>query len=285
MPPDDDIEFDFFDEEPVTAEAPESQSRVRLPRRRSREPRDPGRGPAAHADAGDPPRCARLHRDLHRARLLAPDRVLRRPVEARPVRELHGQGRDDRDPVGDRRRQTVTVLTSPGLDAAAIVKRLNNIAAAEQQNVVAAQELSPPGKLRLEHGNLIQSLTAAGERCQRPVEGVREDDRLEVEDRDRGRRAEPAGLPSARQRHRLGRPVPDAVGAGARGRGRPRRQGAVLALPARARPDRLAARDGADPPANRLGRGRRRDAGRPARHEHRLHGGAPERRRRRPPRC
>ncbi len=55
-------------------------------------------------------------------------------------------------------RQTVTVLTSPGLDAAAIVKRLNNIAAAEQQNVVAAQDLSPPGKLRLEHGNLIQSL-------------------------------------------------------------------------------------------------------------------------------
>ena len=167
-------------------------------------------------------------------------------------------------------QQTVTVLTSPGLDAAAIVKRLNNIAGREQQNVVAAQELSPPGKLRLEHGNLIQSLAAPREWRQRAREGVREDHRLEVEDRHRGGRAEPAGLPAARERRHLGRPLQDAVRAGARGRGCPRRDGARVPLPARAGPGRLAACDGADPQPHRLGRRRRLDAGRPPRHEHRL---------------
>ena len=35
-PRDDDIQFDFFDEEPATTEAQSSQSRVRLPRRGGR---------------------------------------------------------------------------------------------------------------------------------------------------------------------------------------------------------------------------------------------------------
>ena len=44
-PRDDDIQFDFFDEEPATTEAQSSQSRVRLPRRGARGPRGPA-GPA-----------------------------------------------------------------------------------------------------------------------------------------------------------------------------------------------------------------------------------------------
>src|SRR5437899_11263105 len=44
-PPDDDIEFDFFEEEPATTEAQSSGSRVRLPRRG-------GRGTGAGRPAG-----------------------------------------------------------------------------------------------------------------------------------------------------------------------------------------------------------------------------------------
>src|SRR5258705_4472735 len=44
---DNDIEFDFFDEEPATTEAQSPQSRVRLPRRG-------GRGPGAPGPAGPP---------------------------------------------------------------------------------------------------------------------------------------------------------------------------------------------------------------------------------------
>src|SRR5882757_3104934 len=46
-PRDDDIEFDFFEEEPATTEAQSSQSRVRLPRRG-------GRGPESRGPAGPP---------------------------------------------------------------------------------------------------------------------------------------------------------------------------------------------------------------------------------------
>ena len=55
-------------------------------------------------------------------------------------------------------QHTVAAFTTPGLSTAAIVQKLDTIAAAEQQNVDSAQSLSPPGKLRTEHANLIQSL-------------------------------------------------------------------------------------------------------------------------------
>src|SRR5262249_2155593 len=53
---------------------------------------------------------------------------------------------------------TVKALTTPGVGAAAIVKKLNAIAAQEAQNVSAAQGMSPPGRLRGEHMNLIEAL-------------------------------------------------------------------------------------------------------------------------------
>jgi hypothetical protein len=54
--------------------------------------------------------------------------------------------------------KTVAALTTPGLSATAIAKKLNDIAAQEQQNVSSAQALSPPGKLRTQHLHLIESL-------------------------------------------------------------------------------------------------------------------------------
>lgn len=55
-------------------------------------------------------------------------------------------------------RQVVSALTTPGLSVNSIVQRLDNIASAEQQNVLAAQKLAPPGRLRTEHMNLIEAL-------------------------------------------------------------------------------------------------------------------------------
>ena len=158
MPPDDDIEFDFFDEEPVTAEAPQSQSRVRLPRRRAREPRDPGQGPP-HTLTPVIRLGALVFIGIFIVLVFS---LLIASCAGQSKHDLYGNYMNKVATIATQSatdgRQTVTVLTSPGLDAAAFVKRLNNIAAAEQQNVVAAQKLSPPGKLRLEHGNLIQSL-------------------------------------------------------------------------------------------------------------------------------
>jgi hypothetical protein len=158
LPPDDDIEFDFFDEEPVTAEAPQQQSRVRLPQRRPREPRDPNQGPP-HGLTPVIRLGALVFIGIFIVLVFS---LLIASCAGESKHDLYGNYMDKVATIATQSatdgRSTVTVLTSPGLDAAQIVKRLNNIAAAEQQNVDAAQKLDPPGKLRLEHGNMIQSL-------------------------------------------------------------------------------------------------------------------------------
>jgi hypothetical protein len=158
MPPDDDIEFDFFDEEPVTAEAQQPQSRMRLPQRRQRPPRDPGEGPP-HTLTPVIRLGALVFIGIFIVLVFS---LLIASCAGESKHDVYGNYMDKVATIAAQSatngRSTVTVLTSPGLDAAQIVKRLNNIAAAEQQNVDAAQKLSPPGKLRLEHGNLVQAL-------------------------------------------------------------------------------------------------------------------------------
>jgi hypothetical protein len=46
----------------------------------------------------------------------------------------------------------------PGLTLSVMARRLQNIAAAEQQNLADAQNLAPPGRLRSENASLIQAL-------------------------------------------------------------------------------------------------------------------------------
>jgi hypothetical protein len=154
-PPDDDIQFDFFDEEPVTTEAQQG-SRMRLPQRRPRVPRTPGDGPQTLTP------IIRLGVLTFIGIFIVLVFSLLIASCSESKHDTYASYMEKVDTIASQSstdgRQTVTVLTSPGLDAAAIVKRLNSIAEAEQQNVVAAQQLSPPGKLRLEDGNLIQSL-------------------------------------------------------------------------------------------------------------------------------
>jgi len=150
-PPDDDIQFDFFDE-PATAETP---GRVRVPRvtRKSGEP------------STTPPQIKPLGRLLALVLCLIFLLLVFALLISSCASNKKGSYSSYMDKVATIASQsstdganTVKALTTPGLGAAAIVKKLNAIAAQEAQNVSAAQGLSPPGKLRGQHMNLIEAL-------------------------------------------------------------------------------------------------------------------------------
>jgi hypothetical protein len=152
-PPDDDIQFDFFDDEPVTAESP---GRVRAPRV-GRRPRGPSEPPHQLKPLG-----RLLALVLCFIFLLLVFALLISSCAGGSKKTSYGNymgkvatiaGQSSTDGAN-----TVKALTTPGLGAAAIVKKLNAIAAQEAQNVAAAQGMSPPGKLRGEHLNLIEAL-------------------------------------------------------------------------------------------------------------------------------
>jgi hypothetical protein len=154
-PPEDDIQFDFFDEEPPTADA--------APRERGRAPRL-GRKPRGPAGEGPPVK------PLVRLLLLVGSVIFLVLVFSLLIASCAGESKHDlygnyMDKVTTVANQsttdgenTVKALTTPGLGAAAIVKKLQQIAAQEQQNVSSAQGLNPPGKLRGEHLDLIEAL-------------------------------------------------------------------------------------------------------------------------------
>lgn len=154
MDVDDDIQFDFFEDDPVTAEAP--QPKVRLPRR-------PG-GPRRRVG---PPRGAA---PVVRLLLLVAFVVFLVLVFALLVQSCASASKHDAyshymDDVAKLAAQSTangkslaTVLTTPGLSVAQIETRLRGIADQEQQNVSAAASLDPPGRLRDENGHLVEAL-------------------------------------------------------------------------------------------------------------------------------
>ncbi|HZQ16623.1 MAG TPA: hypothetical protein VFA82_07610 [Gaiellaceae bacterium] len=162
---DDNIEFDFFEDEPATTEAASREPRVRLPRR--------GGGGRQRRRPGGPPRGIQ---PLVRLLLLVGVVVALLVVFGLLIqscastskhdayssymtqvgRIAHGSA-DDGSAVG-------TALTT-GSAAADIAKSLDGIAEQERQNVAAAERLDPPGRLRPENLDLVQAL-------QLRVEGV-----------------------------------------------------------------------------------------------------------------
>jgi hypothetical protein len=159
-PPDDDIQFDFFEDEPVTAEA--AAPRRGIPQRRLRD--RPARRPRGPAGASPPLKpvvtlgagvfllififlffavvissCAGASRHSSYASYI------------NKVSTIASQSTSDG-------KQTVQALTTSGLTVAKIVSTLDNIAAAEQQNVQAAEGLTAPGRLRDAHQHLIEAL-------------------------------------------------------------------------------------------------------------------------------
>ncbi len=157
-PPDDDIQFDFFDEEPPTAESA-SQTGVRSPQRARRRLSAPGGTGGSPSSLGPLGRLAFVVFVIIGIALLF-SLLISSCTESK--HDGYANYMSDVDTIATQStsngKQTISTLTTPGLTAAQISTKLANIASEEQQNVDSAQKLSPPGKLRSEDANMIQAL-------------------------------------------------------------------------------------------------------------------------------
>jgi hypothetical protein len=158
-PRDDDIQFDFFDEEPATAEAQSSQSRVRLPRRGAR-------GPRMRAPQGPTRGLTPLLRLLALIGIIVAALVFfglliqscastskhdaYKSYMAKVASIAQSSESDGAQVAGD--------LTTPGVKVTDLSGKLVGIVDQERQNIAAAQRLNPPGTLRPEHEDLIEAL-------------------------------------------------------------------------------------------------------------------------------
>jgi len=152
---DDDIEFDFFEDEPATTEAP--PPRVRLPGRGSRPPRRP---------AGPPKGAAPLLRLLALVAIavavLLGFGLLIKSCASSSKHDAYAHYMDNVDTIAKQSTANGVVLsktlTTPGLSVTQISSKLRSLAAQEQQNVKAASSLDPPGHLRQENLAIVQAL-------------------------------------------------------------------------------------------------------------------------------
>ncbi|HUZ82008.1 MAG TPA: hypothetical protein VMU73_07155 [Gaiellaceae bacterium] len=158
-PRDDDIEFDFFDDEPATTERASMQGRVRLPRRG-------GRATGPRRPAGPPRGLTPLLRLLGLVAALVAVLVFfglviqscaatsrhdaYQQYMARVATVAHSSA-DDGTAVAN-------ALTTPGTKVAGLASTLAGLAEQERQNVAAARRLGPPGPLRDENAHLIDAL-------------------------------------------------------------------------------------------------------------------------------
>jgi hypothetical protein len=165
-PPDDDIQFDFFEDEPPTREAPSSRS-VRLPGRgRGNGGRGGGRkrGPAGPRGGGGP------GTPLLRLAGLVVGAILVILLFAWLISSCAGSSKHDayakymdhvrvvaRNSQGNG-SEVASVFTTQGLKAPDIASKLDGIAQQERQNVAAANKLDPPGPVRDEQARLIEAL-------------------------------------------------------------------------------------------------------------------------------
>jgi hypothetical protein len=159
-PPDDDIQFDFFDDEPVTAEAAAPRRALpprRLAERSARPPRGPVRPPSSLKPVVTLGAGAFLLIFIFLffavviSSCTGASRQSSYSSYVTKVATIAAQSTTDG-------KQTVQALTTPGLTVARIVSTLDSIAAAEQQNVQAAVGLNAPGRLREANKHLIEAL-------------------------------------------------------------------------------------------------------------------------------
>jgi len=154
---DDDIEFDFFEDEPATAEAPPPPARVRLPGRTGRPPRRP---------AGPPKGAAPLLRLLALVAIavvvLLGFGLLIKSCASSSQHDAYSHYMDKVDTIAAQSttngKELANVLTRPGLSATQIASKLRSLSDQEQQNVDAASSLDPPGHLRPMNTGVVQSL-------------------------------------------------------------------------------------------------------------------------------
>jgi hypothetical protein len=158
-PRDDDIQFDFFEDEPATTEAQSSQSRVRLPRRG-------GRGTGMRGPSGPARGLTPLLRLLALITLIVAALVffglLIQSCASTSKKDAYKSYMSE---VGKVARSSesngaavASAMTTSGAKVADLETSLNGIADQERQTLAAAQKLNPPGPLRPEHEDLIEAL-------------------------------------------------------------------------------------------------------------------------------
>ncbi len=157
-PRDDDIEFDFFEDEPATTEAQSAQPRVRLPRRG-------GDGTGSRRPAG-PRNLTPLVRLLAAITVLvALFVVFGLAIQSCASTSKHDTYANYMNDVAkiahssqDDGNAVANALTTAGSKASSLSSTLTGIAEQERQNVAQAQKLDPPGPLRPENQQLIEAL-------------------------------------------------------------------------------------------------------------------------------
>jgi hypothetical protein len=155
---DDDIQFDFFEDEPATTESQASQ-RVRLPRRG-------GSGSGMRRPGGPPRGMTPILRLLGAVVVLVVLLlVFGLAIQSCAATSKSSQYKSYMDDVAkiahssqDDGTGVANALTTPGKKATDIAATLTGIAQQEQQNVAQAEKLSPPGRLRPENQQLIEAL-------------------------------------------------------------------------------------------------------------------------------
>jgi hypothetical protein len=158
-PRDDDIDFDFFEDEAATTEQASPQSRVRLPRRG-------GRGTGTRHPAGPPRGLTPLLRLLALVALVIAVLVFFGLVlQSCAATSTHDRYQHYMTQVStiahssqDDGAAVANALTTPGTKVSGLTTKLAGIAEQERQNVAAAQRLNPPGALRDENRAIIQAL-------------------------------------------------------------------------------------------------------------------------------
>lgn len=155
-PRDDDIEFDFFEDEPATRE---SAPRVRLPRRG-------GRGTGMRRPSGPSRSLTPILRLLGAVVVLVVLLVVfGLAIQSCAATSKHDAYKSYMDDVAKIARSSqddgtavANALTTPGKKASEIAGTLTGIAQQEQQNAAQTSRLDPPGRLRPENQQLIEAL-------------------------------------------------------------------------------------------------------------------------------
>jgi hypothetical protein len=157
-PRDDDIHFDFFEDEPATTES--QSARPRLPRRG-------GRGTGMRRPPGGPP-----HGLTPMLRLLALLAIVVALlvffgllIQSCASTSKHDAAQSYMEKVTTIARSSqddgtavANDLITPGAKAADLASKLGQVAQQERQNVSDAEHLTPPGPFRDDHRQLIEAL-------------------------------------------------------------------------------------------------------------------------------
>lgn len=155
-PRDDDIEFDFFDDEPPTGET-QSASRVKLQRASRPKPRGPIGPPH-----GSTPMLRLLGLVVFVIFLVLVFGLLVQSCTSSSKHDSYGGYMTKVSKIAAQStangKAVATVLSTPGLKLEDIETKLRGIADQERQNVQAAQSLNAPGRLRDANAHLIEAL-------------------------------------------------------------------------------------------------------------------------------